>query len=263
MATIATKIKIPTPLRAYTGNQAEVGVQGETVGQALTDLLGQYPDLRTQLYEGDRLRNFVNVFVGEEDIRYRDGLETELSPGDQLRIIPSIAGGSSGNIGKITNGAHGAYNVQNGLRHRMVDHSAIRTAQASLIVLLIAGFVLNTWLLVALTSVALAVSAINPRLSPFRFVYSKLLQPSGLVRPAIKLDNPEPHRFSQAVGATVTALATIALLLNIPLLGWLLAWLVVGLAALNLFAGICVGCLMYYQFSRLKVPGFTRLPLQS
>jgi len=87
-------IKIPTPLRAYTGGNAEVDVAGETVGAALGDLLAKHPDLRQHLYNGEQLRNFVNIFVGEEDIRYRDGLETPLEAGENLRIIPSIAGGT-------------------------------------------------------------------------------------------------------------------------------------------------------------------------
>ena len=86
-------IKIPTPLRAYTGGNAEIAVQGGTVGEALSDLVARHPDLRPHLYNGSELRNFVNVFIGEEDIRYRDGLDTSLEPGDNLRIIPSIAGG--------------------------------------------------------------------------------------------------------------------------------------------------------------------------
>jgi molybdopterin converting factor small subunit len=88
-----TSIKIPTPLRAFTGNQAQVTVSGTTVGEALTDLTAQFPDLRPHLFNGNDLRNFVNVFVGEEDIRFLDGLNTELGEGDALRIIPSIAGG--------------------------------------------------------------------------------------------------------------------------------------------------------------------------
>ncbi len=88
-----TNIKIPTPLRAYTGGNAEIQVTGETVGEALNSLVTQYPDLRPHLYNGSGLRNFVNVFIGDEDIRYRDGLDTSVEPGDQLRIIPSIAGG--------------------------------------------------------------------------------------------------------------------------------------------------------------------------
>jgi molybdopterin converting factor small subunit len=86
-------IKIPTPLRAYTGGNAVIEVVGETVGAVLQDLTTQYPDLRPHIFEGDVLRSFVNVYIGSEDTRYRDGLETDVEPNDQLRIIPSIAGG--------------------------------------------------------------------------------------------------------------------------------------------------------------------------
>jgi len=87
-------IKIPTPLRAYTDGNAEIAVSGTTVGAALSDLVGKHPDLKQHIYNGDNLRNFVNVFIGDEDIRYRDGLETPLEADDKLRIIPSIAGGT-------------------------------------------------------------------------------------------------------------------------------------------------------------------------
>lgn len=86
-------IRIPTPLRPYTANQAQVTVSGATVGEALTDLTTQFPELRQHLFNGGELRNFVNVFLGEEDIRFLGGLETELETDDNLRIIPSIAGG--------------------------------------------------------------------------------------------------------------------------------------------------------------------------
>ncbi|KAB2860010.1 MAG: MoaD/ThiS family protein [Anaerolineae bacterium] len=86
-------IKIPTPLRAYTGGNAEIDVAGATVSAILSDLTTQFPDLRPHLYNGDELRNFVNIFIGDEDVRFRSGLDTEVEPGDKLRIIPSIAGG--------------------------------------------------------------------------------------------------------------------------------------------------------------------------
>jgi adenylyltransferase/sulfurtransferase len=88
-------IKIPTPLRAYSGGNAEIEVGGETVGAALADLVAKHPELKTHLYNGEQLRNFVNVFLGEEDIRYRDGMDTPIEAGDSLRIIPSIAGGAA------------------------------------------------------------------------------------------------------------------------------------------------------------------------
>jgi adenylyltransferase/sulfurtransferase len=88
-------IKIPTPLRVYTGQQAQVNVAGATIGEALTDLTNQYPELRQHLFNGEQLRNFVNVYVGEEDIRFLNGMDTDISETDALRIIPTIAGGTA------------------------------------------------------------------------------------------------------------------------------------------------------------------------
>lgn len=86
-------IKIPTPLRAYTAGKAEIEVQGQTVQDALNHLTAQYPDLRKHLFNDNKLREFVNVFIGEDNIADRDGMSTPLAESDRLRIIPSIAGG--------------------------------------------------------------------------------------------------------------------------------------------------------------------------
>ncbi len=86
-------IKIPTPLRVYTGSQAQITVTGATIGAALDDLTAQYPELRPHLFNGSDLRNFVNVFLDDEDVRFLDGLNTEIETDANLRIIPSIAGG--------------------------------------------------------------------------------------------------------------------------------------------------------------------------
>lgn len=86
-------IKIPTPLRAYTGGEAQISVEGGTIGAALDSLVTLHPDIKTHLFNEGELRNFVNVFLGDEDMRFLDGLETELDTDDNLRIIPSIAGG--------------------------------------------------------------------------------------------------------------------------------------------------------------------------
>lgn len=87
-------IKIPTPLRQYTGGSSEVNVGGNTAGEALGNLASEHPDLQNHLYTGDgKLRSFVNVYKGDEDIRFLDGQETQVSDGDELSIIPSIAGG--------------------------------------------------------------------------------------------------------------------------------------------------------------------------
>ena len=91
------KVKIPTPLRQYTGGNTEVDVGGATAGEALGNLASEHPDLKQHLYTGDgQLRSFVNIYKGDEDIRYLDGADTEVSEGDELFIIPSIAGGCAG-----------------------------------------------------------------------------------------------------------------------------------------------------------------------
>ena len=88
------KVKIPTPLRQYTGGESQVEVGGGAAGAALGNLAEEYPELKQHLYTGDgKLRSFVNVYKGDEDIRYLDGPDTEVGEGDELSIIPSIAGG--------------------------------------------------------------------------------------------------------------------------------------------------------------------------
>ncbi len=86
--------RIPTPLRPYSGGNSQVAVSGDTVGSALEDLTNQYPDLRQHLFDGQKLRSFVNIYLNQEDIRYGNGIETEIDNNDTLMIIPSIAGGS-------------------------------------------------------------------------------------------------------------------------------------------------------------------------
>lgn len=86
-------IKIPTPLRAYTGGQAVIDVSGSTVAEVLADLTRQHPELKQHIFEGEQLRSFVNVFIGQDNTRDKDGMNTQIAPTDELRIIPSIAGG--------------------------------------------------------------------------------------------------------------------------------------------------------------------------
>ena len=87
-------LKIPTPLRAYTDGKAEVSVNGETVASALDSFLQQYPTIKPHLFnEAGTLRPFVNLFVGESNIKDLQGLETTLGQNDHLMLIPSIAGG--------------------------------------------------------------------------------------------------------------------------------------------------------------------------
>jgi hypothetical protein len=81
------------------------------------------------------------------------------------------------------------------------------------------------------------------------------------LKPDVVTDNPEPHNFAQGLGGGFTAAAFIALISGAGIVGWALSWLVVALAALNLFVGFCAGCFVYYQLSKRHVPGFTKLPV--
>jgi adenylyltransferase/sulfurtransferase len=90
------KVLIPTPLRQFAGKQDSVELTGSTVGEVLTSLTAQFPDLKKQIFNDEgKLRSFVNVYLNDEDIRYLKKNDTAVAPADTLSIVPSIAGGST------------------------------------------------------------------------------------------------------------------------------------------------------------------------
>jgi MoaD family protein len=91
---MAVTIKLPAQLRAAAGNATEAQVQGSTVGEALDALYAQHAELRERIADSDGgLRRFVNVYLAGEDIRFLDGLQTPVADGDELTILPAVAGG--------------------------------------------------------------------------------------------------------------------------------------------------------------------------
>jgi sulfur-carrier protein len=91
---MAVTVKIPTQLRASAGGQAEASAAGTTIGEVLTAVYEQHPELRERISGDDgEVRRFVNVYLGGEDIRFLSGLETEVSDGDEVTILPAVAGG--------------------------------------------------------------------------------------------------------------------------------------------------------------------------
>ncbi|HZU40519.1 MAG TPA: ubiquitin-like small modifier protein 1 [Solirubrobacteraceae bacterium] len=86
-------VRIPTQLREATGGESTAEVDGATVGEVLDALYDRYGELRTRIAEDGGLRRFVNVYVGGEDIRFMDGLDTQVSDGDEITILPAVAGG--------------------------------------------------------------------------------------------------------------------------------------------------------------------------
>lgn len=89
-----SSVRIPTILRTYTGGSSEVTASGDTLSAVLDDLEASYPGIRSRvLDDAGELRRFVNVYVGNEDVRFLDGLATATPEGAQISIIPAVAGG--------------------------------------------------------------------------------------------------------------------------------------------------------------------------
>lgn len=87
-------VRIPTPLRKYTQGREEVAVDGATVRAVLDALETSCPGIRERICDDSgKVRRFVNIFLGEEDIRFLEGLDSAVKPGDELSIVPAIAGG--------------------------------------------------------------------------------------------------------------------------------------------------------------------------
>jgi sulfur-carrier protein len=91
---MAKKVRIPTPLRKLTNNEELVEIQAATIGEAITELQNRFPGIQERLIdEKGEVRRFVNVYVNEEDIRFLKNKDTALKDGDEISIIPAIAGG--------------------------------------------------------------------------------------------------------------------------------------------------------------------------
>jgi molybdopterin synthase sulfur carrier subunit len=86
-------VRIPTPLRTLTGGEEQVQVPGATLREVIETLEKKHPGIRDRLLDDKGVRRFVNIYVGDEDVRFLDGLETKLSSGTEVSIVPAIAGG--------------------------------------------------------------------------------------------------------------------------------------------------------------------------
>jgi sulfur-carrier protein len=87
------EVRIPTILRTYTGGEKAVDASGESLSALIDDLEANHPGLKDRLIENGDLRRFVNVYVNDEDVRFLGGLEAPVSDGDQVVVLPAVAGG--------------------------------------------------------------------------------------------------------------------------------------------------------------------------
>ena len=91
---MAVEVRIPTILRTYTNGEKAVPAEGTTLAELIDDLDSRHPGIKERLIEGADLRRFVNVYVNDEDVRFTGGLETSLDDGDQVVVLPAVAGGA-------------------------------------------------------------------------------------------------------------------------------------------------------------------------
>jgi molybdopterin synthase sulfur carrier subunit len=91
---MSVMVRIPTPLRRITQGQDKVSVEGQNLNDVIASLDAQFPGIRERLCDDQgELRNFVNLYVNGEDVRFLDGLNTATNPGDEISVVPAVAGG--------------------------------------------------------------------------------------------------------------------------------------------------------------------------
>jgi hypothetical protein len=135
-----------------------------------------------------------------------------------------------------------------------VDTHQGKFAQGSTVLLTALAFLLNLPILVLITAILMAWAALFPAANPYRWLYQRIVVPSGLLKPRVVEDDPAPHRFAQGVGAVFLLIASIVFFLtHATVLGWVLDLIVFVLAGINLTTGFCAGCFVYYQLGRAGI----------
>jgi hypothetical protein len=133
-----------------------------------------------------------------------------------------------------------------------VDRNLGKFSQGSTVLLTALAFFLNQPIIVAVTAIIMALSALVPEVSPYRLLYKGVVVPLGLLKPRIVEDDPNPHRFANGIG-TVFLVAASTFLFFTPLktVGWTLDLVIFVLSGVNFTVGFCLGCFMYYHLGRL------------
>lgn len=137
-----------------------------------------------------------------------------------------------------------------------VDLSALKVNQALIVTLTLLAYIFDVPELAALVAFVMIAGTVWSQLALFKQLYRHVLKPARLLV-ANPVEGPSaPHEFAQLLGGIVLAIGSVLLFTGSAFWGWALAWVVILLAAVNLFFGFCAGCFLYYQFGKLGVPGF-------
>lgn len=137
----------------------------------------------------------------------------------------------------------------------MVDQNALRTNQIVIVITVAVAFLMGAeagaWL-IALLAACMAIGVLWPGNGPIQVVYRNVLVPAGVVKPQLAPGGTAPHRFAQAMGAICLGLSAIFLGLGFDVAGWVLGFIVLALALVNLLFGFCTGCFLYLQLGRVR-----------
>ncbi len=139
---------------------------------------------------------------------------------------------------------------------QILDHSSLKLNQIAIITFALFGFILNQPVLPSFVAAVLIAGSLNPNVALFKLTYRQVIKPLKIMKPNLVEDIPAPHEFAQLLGGIMLGIGSLFLYTGSPLLGWIFVWIVIMLAAANLFFGFCAGCFVYYQLRKLGVPGF-------
>jgi hypothetical protein len=135
--------------------------------------------------------------------------------------------------------------------NKKLDKNALRFNQGSIVILTAAAFLLQLPWLVIITAAVLLTGTIFPSAGLFKLIYFHIARPLGILKPLIVEEDSAPHQFAQGLGGVFLLLSFISLQLNLSILGWALALIVLALALINLTVNFCLGCYIYFQLNKL------------
>lgn len=138
----------------------------------------------------------------------------------------------------------------------MLDRSALKFNQISIIIGSLTGFILDEPVVPLIVAFVLILGSIIPEAALFKAIYRYLIRPLGIMKPEPAHESQTPHLFAQLIGGIVLAAGSLLLYRGDAAPGWILVWIVILLAAVNLAFGFCTGCFMYFQLGKLGLPGF-------
>ena len=139
-----------------------------------------------------------------------------------------------------------------------VDQHEIKFTMATTLLLLALGWVLNSWIPVAIATICQLINATGSPYAPYALIYRQVILPVNLIKPHIIPDDPIPHRFASLIGGLLTLLGAIFLWANYLLIGWLLVLIVFTLQNLNFWVNFCLMYYLHYVLNQFGVPGFTK-----